>query len=146
MFRRPDDPDTHYKYYGFPIAGTALGYGVAHSLGFGEIDSVMGTMSGLLCIGGIAGLSSQDTARLGLLSGQTGVCLALASTTSWDVHTLSTTIPLLATGLGGGVALASQVSPTSLPQTVAAFHSLVGVAKNRNINWHVSFKSRHGSG
>lgn len=45
-----------------------------------EIDSAAGTLAGLLCIGGIGGLSSQSTARLGAASGQAGVALGVAST------------------------------------------------------------------
>lgn len=45
-----------------------------------EIDSAAGTLAGLLCIGGIGGLSSQTTARLGAASGQAGVALGVAST------------------------------------------------------------------
>jgi NAD(P) transhydrogenase len=37
-----------------------------------EIDSAAATLSGLLCIGGIGGLASQKTARLGAASGQAG--------------------------------------------------------------------------
>jgi NAD(P) transhydrogenase len=45
-----------------------------------EIDAAAGTLAGLLCIGGIGGLSSQTTARLGAASGQAGVALGVAST------------------------------------------------------------------
>jgi hypothetical protein len=45
-----------------------------------EIDSAAATLSGLLCIGGIGGLASQKTARLGAASGQAGVALGVAST------------------------------------------------------------------
>ena len=134
MFKRPTDPPEYYHYYGAPTAFAIGSYG-AIKLGVDSapfIDAAAGQMAGLLCIGGIAGLSSQSTARLGNVSGQAGVALAVAST-------LGTLFPLTGTqlvnlsalmGVGGalGYAVAKKVEPTSLPQTVAAFHSLVGIA------------------
>jgi len=134
MFKRPTDPPEYYHYYAAP---TALAIGSYSALKFGMdntqyVDAAAGQLAGLLCIGGIAGLSSQSTARLGNISGQAGVALAVAST-------LGTLMPLTGTqlvnlsalmGAGGalGYAVAKKVEPTSLPQTVAAFHSLVGFA------------------
>lgn len=67
-----------------------------------EIDSAAGTLAGLLCIGGIGGLSSQSTARLGAASGQAGVALGLASTLG-HLHPDFATTAKMATlmGIGG---------------------------------------------
>jgi NAD(P) transhydrogenase len=76
-------------------------------------------------------LASQKTARLGALSGQTGVALGVASTFGHLSPSLgSATLIAGLMGVGGvaGNMIAKKVDPTSLPQTVAAFHSLVGLA------------------
>merc|ERR1719163_483609 len=76
------------------------------------------------CIGGIGGLAKQSTARTGLGYGMAG-CLAATefSPAMWPVI-----IGLGGAGLGGGLALAKKVEVTELPEMVAAFHSLVGLA------------------
>lgn len=63
-----------------------------------------------------------------------GVGLGIAATTSDMALAGGSSVAFQQAGLLGGVgaavgsALASQVGPTELPQTVAAFHSLVGIA------------------
>lgn len=132
MFKRPDDPPEYYHYYGVPAATTMGLYTIGSMTGkFPGIDAAAGTMSGLLCIGGIGGLASQQTARLGAVAGQAGVALGVASTLG-HIHPKFSTLAAIAGMMGvGGIAgnmIAKRVDPTSLPQTVAAFHSLVGVA------------------
>ena len=81
MFKRPDDPPEYYHYYGIPAATTLGLYTIGSATGkFPELDASVSTLSGLLCIGGIGGLASQNTARLGAVSGQVGVALGIAST------------------------------------------------------------------
>lgn len=66
MFKRPDDPPEYYHLYGIPAAGALAVYGAGSMSGkFPELDAAAATLSGLLCIGGIAGLASQNTSRLG---------------------------------------------------------------------------------
>jgi H+-translocating NAD(P) transhydrogenase len=132
MFKRPDDPPEYFHLYGVP-AGVALGlYSIGSLSGkFPQIDTAAGTLSGLLCIGGIAGLASQKTARLGAVSGQAGVALGVASTLGHLHPGIGTTAgigALMGIGAVAGNYIGSRVAPTSLPQTVAAFHSLVGLA------------------
>lgn len=132
MFKRPDDPPEYYHYYGIPAATTAGLYGIGSLTGkFPELDTAAATLSGLLCIGGIGGLASQKTARLGAVSGQAGVALGVVSTMG-HLHpsfgSLAAMTALLGLGGVGGQQIAKRVDPTSLPQTVAAFHSLVGLA------------------
>jgi len=132
MFKRPTDPPEYYHLYGIPAAGSLVVYTAGSMSGHvPEIDSAAGTLAGLLCIGGIGGLSSQTTARLGAASGQAGVALGVASTLG-HLHPDFATTAKMATlmGIGGfaGKYIGDRVEPTSLPQTVAAFHSLVGVA------------------
>jgi len=132
MFKRPDDPPEYYNYYAYPGALTLGLYGIGSMSGkFPEIDTAASTLASLLCIGGIGGLASQSTARLGAVSGQAGVALGIASTFGHLHPSFATTASLVGLmGLGGvaGRAIAHRVELTSLPQTVAAFHSLVGVA------------------
>jgi len=132
MFKRPDDPPEYYHLYGIPAAGTLACYTAGSMSGqVPEIDSAAATLSGLLCIGGIGGLSSQSTARLGAASGQAGVALGVVSTLGHLHPDLGTTAKIAGLmGVGGiaGKYIGDRVEPTSLPQTVAAFHSLVGIA------------------
>lgn len=132
MFKRPDDPPEYYHLYGIPAIGTMGLYGAGVASGaYPQLDAAASTLSGMLCIGGIGGLASQRTARLGAVSGQTGVALAVASTFGHLHPTTGTAASMMAMmGAGGAVGhyIGNRVEPTSLPQTVAAFHSLVGVA------------------
>ncbi|KAL7466245.1 hypothetical protein ACHAXS_006536 [Conticribra weissflogii] len=132
MFKRPTDPPEYYHLYGIPAAGSLAFYGAGSMSGHvPEIDSAAATLSGLLCIGGIGGLASQNTARLGAVSGQAGVALGVASTLGHlhpDFATSAKIAGLMAAGGAAGKYIGDRVEPTSLPQTVAAFHSLVGVA------------------
>ena len=79
-------------------------------------------------------MADQKTARTGNVLGITGVGFALSSTLA-DMSILGAEgssfqqVALLGgVGATAGAAVASRVGPTELPQTVAAFHSLVGVA------------------
>jgi NAD(P) transhydrogenase len=132
MFRRPTDPPEFYHLYGIPAAASMGVYGVASLSGkFQEIDAAAATLAGLLCIGGIGGLASQNTARLGAVSGQAGVALGIASTLGHLSPSFGTTASiagLMGVGALAGKYIGDRVQPTSLPQTVAAFHSLVGLA------------------
>lgn len=91
-------------------------------------------LASMMCIGAISGLSSQQTAQFGNAMGLSGVLGALAGTLGLAMAHGATSAVLtqiatvLATGTALGMAVASQVEITSLPQLVAAFHSLVGLA------------------
>jgi len=132
MFKRPDDPPEYYHLYGIPTASTIALYGAgSYSGAYPQLDAAASTLAGILCIGGIGGLSSQATARLGAASGQAGVALGVASTFGHlhpDMSTTASMAGLVAAGGALGNYIGHRVEPTSLPQTVAAFHSLVGVA------------------
>lgn len=77
---RPSDPPEFYHYYAAPVGAMVGGYAIGNALGFTQMGPVMETAAGLLCIGGIAGLATQKTARLGNTSGIAGITLGLAAT------------------------------------------------------------------
>jgi len=56
MFKRPDDPPEYYHYYGAPAAATLGVYTAANYAGYPMVNEAAGTIAGVLCIGGIAGL------------------------------------------------------------------------------------------
>lgn len=137
LFRRPTDPEDYFGLYAIPsvlLVGALL---ASHFGGIGSLASMSGTVAivaGILCISGIAALSHQKTARTGNVLGISGVALGLAATTA-DMQVAGAgaaafeQFGILSTiGAGIGSVVASGVGPTELPQTVAAFHSLVGLA------------------
>lgn len=85
----------------------------------------------LACIGGITGLASQATSRignaLGIIGITTGVVTALCSL-NFPAPLLTQALCLLGAGGAAGFYLGKRVEVTQLPQTVAAFHALVGLA------------------
>ena len=90
---------------------------------------------GVLFILSLRGLSSPETSRQGNTFGMVGMALATAVTlaTLWSTGTLDPlTLGLIAGGVivggGGGALIAARVQMTQMPQLVAAFHSLVGMA------------------
>jgi NAD(P) transhydrogenase subunit beta len=92
-------------------------------------------VSGVLFSLSLRGLSSPETSRQGNTFGMVGMALAVAVTllTLWSTGTLDTlTLGLIAGGVivggGAGALIAGRVQMTQMPQLVAAFHSLVGMA------------------
>jgi len=92
-------------------------------------------VSGVLFILSLRGLSSPETSRKGNNYGMIGMALAVGVTlaTLWGQGALDlVTLAMIAGGVAvGGVAgavIAKRVPMTSMPQLVAAFHSLVGMA------------------
>ena len=92
-------------------------------------------VSGVLFILSLRGLSSPETSRQGNTFGMIGMALAVGVTllTLWSSGTLDPlTLGLIAGGVivggGAGALIAARVQMTQMPQLVAAFHSLVGMA------------------
>ena len=77
----------------------------------------------------LRGLSSPDSARRGNLLGMVGMVIAIATTLAAP-GVLSYGLIAIAVLIGGsiGTVIALRIQMTSLPQLVAAFHSLVGLA------------------
>jgi len=88
--------------------------------------------AGVLFILALRGLSSPTTARAGNQRGMIGMGLAIATTLFLagipDYGSLA--LIVAGFGLGGGIGyfVAKRIAMTAMPQLVAAFHSLVGLA------------------
>ncbi len=89
-------------------------------------------VSGVLFILALRGLSSPETSRRGNLLGMTGMALAIATTLGVAAPTHGGTWLMIIGGVavGGGIGAytARRIPMTAMPQLVAAFHSLVGLA------------------
>ena len=77
----------------------------------------------------LKGLSHPESARRGNFFGITGMIIAIV-TTLYNPNVLSYEIIILGILIGGGIGtfIALKIQMTALPQLVAAFHSLVGLA------------------
>ncbi len=100
-----------------------------------NVAAILYLVSGVLFILALRGLSSPETSRRGNNFGMIGMAIAVATAlaTLWGQGALdAVTLGLLVVGIGigGGVgALAARrIAMTAMPQLVAAFHSLVGLA------------------
>ncbi len=77
----------------------------------------------------LRGLSSPETARRGNLLGMVGMAIAVGTTlASPSVMSYGTILAGIVVGGAIGTAIALKIHMTSLPELVAAFHSLVGLA------------------
>jgi NAD(P) transhydrogenase subunit beta len=100
-----------------------------------NIAAILYLVSGVLFILALRGLSSPTTSQAGNRNGMIGMAIAVgtALATLWGQGKLDPlTIGLILAGVvvGGGIGavIARRVAMTSMPQLVAAFHSLVGMA------------------
>jgi NAD(P) transhydrogenase subunit beta len=89
-------------------------------------------VSGVLFILALRGLSSPDTSRGGNQRGMLGMAIAIATTLGLlqSNDGLTWGLVVLAIAIGGsiGAVTARRIAMTDMPQLVAAFHSLVGLA------------------
>ncbi|MFZ4122065.1 MAG: NAD(P)(+) transhydrogenase (Re/Si-specific) subunit beta [Caulobacterales bacterium] len=96
-----------------------------------DLASILYLVSGVLFIMALRGLSSPETSRQGNLYGMLGMALAIGVTLA-QVRLDSVTVGLILAGVvvGGGIGAvtANRIQMTQMPQLVAAFHSLVGLA------------------
>jgi len=100
-----------------------------------NLSALAYVVSGVLFILTLRGLSNPETSRRGNLLGMLGMALAVAVALAslWAQNLLDgATVGLIAAGVavGGvvGAVIARRVKMTAMPQLVAAFHSLVGLA------------------
>jgi NAD(P) transhydrogenase subunit beta len=100
--------------------------------GQADIAAILYLISGVLFILALKGLSSPASSRAGNRNGMIGMGIAIL-TTLWvagvtDPLTWGLVIGGLAVGGGIGAVMARRIAMTNMPQLVAAFHSLVGLA------------------
>src|ERR1700759_1974896 len=100
--------------------------------GQADIAALLYLVAGVLFILALKGLSSPATSRAGNRNGMLGMLIAVL-TTLWvagvsDVLTWGLVIGGLAIGGAIGAVMAKRIAMTAMPQLVAAFHSLVGLA------------------
>merc|ERR1719454_2332532 len=123
LFRKPGEQD-HSMYYALPAGMFAISPFAAPAALYST-----NTLASMLCISSILGLSSQKTAQLGCMLGIIGV--TGATTSAFSVVPgmyMPGALAMMAAGGAAGGYIGQSVEPMKLPQTVAAFHSLVGAA------------------
>ncbi|MBA5777306.1 NAD(P)(+) transhydrogenase (Re/Si-specific) subunit beta [Stappia sp. F7233] len=96
-----------------------------------NITATLYLVSGVLFILALRGLSSPESSRKGNTFGMVGMTIAILTTLA-ATGISAGSIVLIAAGLGIGGAIgaliARRIPMTAMPQLVAAFHSLVGLA------------------
>lgn len=87
-------------------------------------------LAALLFILALAGLSKQETAKLGALSGIIGMAIALVATFGQVESSIGFILIIVAMVVGGaiGVYVAKRVAMTQMPELIACLHSFVGLA------------------
>lgn len=100
-----------------------------------SIAAILYLVSGVLFILALRGLSSPATSRAGNRNGMIGMAIAVGTTLAilftggaLDPVTLGIIAAGIAIGGIAGAVIARKIAMTDMPQLVAAFHSLVGLA------------------
>ena len=96
-----------------------------------NLASFLYLVSGILFILALRGLSHPTTSRQGNIYGMVGMAIAIVTTLLLATPSFGGLVLILiglAAGGGVGAVVARRIAMTSMPQLVAAFHSLVGLA------------------
>ncbi len=97
-----------------------------------NIAALLYLVAGALFILALRGLSSPASSRRGNMFGMTGMAIAILTTLAVaDPNSLGSWVLIIGgLAIGGtiGAVMAKRISMTDMPQLVAAFHSLVGLA------------------
>src|SRR3981189_568326 len=97
-----------------------------------DLVALLYLAAGILFILGLRGLSSPETSRQGNLFGMVGMTIAIVTTLASHppagLGAWALVIIGMAIGGGTGAVIARRVPMTAMPELVAAFHSLVGMA------------------
>jgi len=123
LFKKPGQVDFSYL---FLAPGGVLAVAPFYDA---ALIPATGVVSSMLCLGAIGSLANMKSAQAGAYIGMSGVAGAMAATLAgMPAGTLGLSTALMVGGAGVGTVVGTKVSPIALPQTVAAFHSLVGGA------------------
>ncbi|EDN10309.1 NAD(P) transhydrogenase, mitochondrial precursor [Histoplasma mississippiense (nom. inval.)] len=131
MFRRPTDPPEYPWLYAIPGLLFGGGFIAAASTGMAGLVQAGYLVSSILCISSLSGLASQATARRGNMLGILGVLsgmLASLAAVGFSPEVLAQFVGVAGFGSVLGALIGRRITPTGLPQTVAALHSVVGLA------------------
>src|SRR5271169_4947960 len=97
-----------------------------------NLAAVLYLVAGVLFILSLRGLSSPASSRQGNFFGMIGMAIAVATTLAAHppADSMAWILVVVAVAIGGGIGavIARRVPMTSMPELVAAFHSLVGMA------------------
>src|SRR3982074_1030253 len=97
-----------------------------------DLAALLYLVAGILFILALRGLSSPETSRQGNLFGMVGMTIAIVTTLASHppagLGAWALVIVGMAIGGGTGAVIARRVPMTAMPELVAAFHSLVGMA------------------
>jgi H+-translocating NAD(P) transhydrogenase subunit beta len=97
-----------------------------------DVAALLYLAAGVLFILALRGLSNPETSRQGNLFGMIGMAIAILTTLAFHppagVGAWALVVVGLAIGGSTGAVIARRVPMTSMPELVAAFHSLVGMA------------------
>ena len=96
-----------------------------------NIAALLYLLAGSLFILALKGLSHPESARRGNTLGMVGMAIAIVTTLLVAPGSITTwLIIILGIAIGGGIGalIAKRIAMTEMPQLVAAFHSLVGLA------------------
>mmetsp|Transcript_19982 Transcript_19982/g.35616 ORF Transcript_19982/g.35616 Transcript_19982/m.35616 type:complete len:1034 (-) Transcript_19982:32-3133(-) len=134
FFRLENSTEEYNWMWAIPAVAWSGGY-LWQRINYGHagLDALSYLIASMFCIMSISHLSEQHTARMGNTLGVCGVGIGVITT----LATLYGTVPLatfaqigvaMLSGGAIGYGIANKVDVTSLPQLVAAFHSVVGLA------------------
>ncbi|MGE0753212.1 MAG: NAD(P)(+) transhydrogenase (Re/Si-specific) subunit beta [Variibacter sp.] len=97
-----------------------------------NIAALLYLVAGVLFILSLRGLSSPESSRQGNLYGMIGMAIAIVTTLAYarPASVSAWLLVIIGMAIGGGIGaiIARRVPMTAMPQLVAAFHSLVGLA------------------
>src|ERR1700716_2692406 len=97
-----------------------------------DLAALLYLVAGVLFILALRGLSNPETSRQGNLFGMVGMAIAIITTLAYHppAGTGAWALVVVGMAIGGstGAVIARRVPMTAMPELVAAFHSLVGLA------------------
>jgi NAD(P) transhydrogenase subunit beta len=97
-----------------------------------DLVALLYLVAGVLFILALRGLSSPETSRRGNMFGMVGMAIAILTTLASHPPASASAWALIVVGMaiggGTGAVIARRVPMTAMPELVAAFHSLVGMA------------------